>query len=219
MKKKDISVKKTAAPAYVATKHWASEFKFKLSVFPPVLTAAFTIVAACLGWFEEIANAINSIVSSILGEVFTDVTATGVMIFVIVVGFAASVCGWVIQIVRIRRIKPFHVDFYEDGIIELHDGKSVTRRTFFGFYKAEVFLPTPSIILPEVGARFIKKLVCWKPLAYNYGDVVIECLEAPNDVIKLYSIKAPKELVKYLESTNAKTEYTADAESIVEYVK
>lgn len=219
MKKKDISVKNAKTPSYVATKHWASEFKFKLTVFPPVVTLVFTVVAACLDWFDKIAGVMNSAISSIMGEAFTGVTAKGLMIFVIVAGFLASACCWIIQAVRIHRLKRFHVDFYDDGIIELHDGESVTRRTFFGFYKAQVYLPTPSIILPEVGARFIKKLVCWKPLAYNYGDVTIECLEAPKDVIKLYSIKAPKELINYLESTNTKTEYNADAETTVEFVK
>ena len=219
MKKKDISVKKAAAPAYVATKHWASEFKFKLTVFPPVVTILFTLVAASFGWFESVANTVNSAIASIIGQEFSAITADALMILVIVVGLIASIRGWVIQKKRIDELKKFHVDFYEDGIIELHDGKAVTRRTFFGFYKAEVFFPTPSIILPETGAKLIKKIVCWKPLHFNYGDVLIECLEAPNDVIKLYSINAPKELIKYLESTGSKTEYNADAECTVEFGK
>ena len=219
MKKKDISAKNTSAPSYVATKHWASEFKFKLSVFPPLVTVLILVVVAAFGWFGALANMLNSQISTITNEAFGAITAAALMIIVAAIGFIASAIGWVIQVVRIIRISKFHVDFYDNGIIELHDGKGITRRIFFGFYKATVYFPTPSIILPETGAKLIKRIVCWKPLAFNYGDVTIECLEAPNDVIKLYSIKAPKELISYLESAGTKTEYNAGAECTVEFGK
>lgn len=211
MKKKDSAKKKPEAPRpnYVAKKHVASVVTFKRTLFPLLVTVLFTAVAYSFGWFSAIADKINSL----LGK--DTISELMVLIFTVALGGIVTISNWVIQHREIKRLKRFHVDFYDD-IIELHDEDGIVRRTFYGYIKAETSLPAPSVIIPE-NAKAIKKLLCWKPLKFNYGNVTIECLEGPSDKIKLYCIENPKKLLKHLESHLAKTE--PEAECTVEFGK
>lgn len=193
MKKKNTSKKSPSAlrPNYVAKKHKASAVKLSLTVYPILVTVAFTAVASAFGWFGALAMGVNSV----LGQ--NVMSESAVAAIVVAIGLLVTFSKWAKQVKLIKALNKFHVDFYDD-IIELHDEDGVTRRTFYGITKVEVSLPEPSVILPE-NAKLLKKMFCYKPLKFNYGNVTIEGLEGPGDKIKLYDIHEPKKLARYLE--------------------
>lgn len=213
MKKKASKAKKnnSTRPNYVAEKHWASEVTFRLTFFPLLVTIAFTAVALGFGWFEAVAGKVNGLLGS-------DIVSANIMLAItIAVGGIVTIKDWIIQAKRIKKLKKFRVNFYDD-IIELKDEDGVTRRTFYGFVRYDISLPPPSIIVPENCPKLIKRILCWKPLKFDYGNVFIECLEGPSDKIRLYCIKNPKKLIKHLESLAVETDIAA-AECTVEFGK
>ena len=211
MKKKNASKKSPSVlrPNYVAKKHWASAVKLSLTVYPVIVTVSFTAVASAFGWFAALAEGANSL----LGQ--SVVTDSAVMIAVIILGSLVTLSRWAKQVKLIKALNKFHVDFYDD-IIELYDEDGVLRRTFYGLTKVEVTLPEPSVIIPE-NAKLLKKLLCYKPIKFNYGNLTIEGLEGPGDKIKLYNIREPKKLARYLEKQVVITEPAA--ECTVEFTK
>ena len=204
MKKKNGSKKSPSAlrPNYVARKHWASAVKLSLTVYPILVTVAFTAVGSAFGWFAAIAQSANSLFGQGV------ISEGAVMGAVIILGSLVTLVRWVKQIKLVKALNKFHVDFYDD-IIELHDEDGVTLRTFYGITRIEVSLPEPSVILPE-SAKLLKKMFCYKPIKFNYGNVTIEGLEGPGDKIKLYNIYEPKKLARYLEKHIVNVEPAAE---------
>jgi hypothetical protein len=76
--------------------------------------------------------------------------------------------------------------------------KTLPARTLPAIISAVKKLPAPAYIVPDNCPRWLKKIIFWAPVRYNYGDVIINSPKGSDDDIILSKIEKPEELINYL---------------------
>lgn len=76
--------------------------------------------------------------------------------------------------------------------------KTLPARTIPAIISAVKKLPAPSFIVPENCPRWLKKVIFWAPVHYNFGDVIISSPKGACDDVVLSKIESPEKLVNYL---------------------
>ena len=76
--------------------------------------------------------------------------------------------------------------------------KTINARTLPAVISATKKLPSPKYAVPENCPRWLKKIIFWAPVRYNFGDVIIASPKGTDDDIVLSKIEKPEELINYL---------------------
>lgn len=76
--------------------------------------------------------------------------------------------------------------------------KTLPARTLPAIITAVKKLPAPAYIVPDNCPRWLKKIIFWAPVRYNYGDVIISSPKGADDDVILSKIEKPEELINYL---------------------
>lgn len=76
--------------------------------------------------------------------------------------------------------------------------KTINARTLPAVISATKKLPSPKYAVPDNCPRWLKKIIFWAPVRYNFGDVIIASPKGANDDIVLSKIEKPEELINYL---------------------
>ena len=76
--------------------------------------------------------------------------------------------------------------------------KTLPARTLPAIISAVKKLPAPAYIVPDNCPRWLKKIIFWAPVRYNYGDVIISSPKGADDDVVLSKIEKPEELINYL---------------------
>lgn len=76
--------------------------------------------------------------------------------------------------------------------------KTLPARTLPAIISAVKKLPAPAYIVPDNCPRWLKKIIFWAPVRYNYGDVIISSPKGADDDVVLSKIEKPEELIQYL---------------------
>jgi CxxC motif-containing protein len=59
-------------------------------------------------------------------------------------------------------------------------------------------LPAPKYLIPDNCPRWLRKIIFWAPVRYNFGDVIISSPKGTDDDVVLSKIENPEELINYL---------------------
>lgn len=76
--------------------------------------------------------------------------------------------------------------------------KTIPARTLPAIISATKKLPAPKYLIPDNCPRWLKKIIFWAPVHYNYGDVIISSPKGTEDDVILSAIEKPEELINYL---------------------
>ena len=76
--------------------------------------------------------------------------------------------------------------------------KTLPARTLPAVISAAKKLPAPAYMIPDNCPLWLKKIIFWAPVRYNYGDVIISSPKGTSDDIVLNKIEKPEELINYL---------------------
>ena len=76
--------------------------------------------------------------------------------------------------------------------------KSIPARTLHAIVSVVKKLPAPAYVVPDNCPLWLRKIIFWAPVRYNYGDVIISSPKGLEDDLVLSKIEAPEELVNYL---------------------
>ena len=82
--------------------------------------------------------------------------------------------------------------------------KTLPARTLPAIISAVKKLPAPSFMVPENCPRWLKKIIFWAPVHYNFGDVIISSPKGACDDVVLSKIESPEKLVNYLKPIKPK---------------
>lgn len=78
------------------------------------------------------------------------------------------------------------------------DPMTLKARTLPAIITATKMLPAPSFSIPKDCPYWLKKLIFWAPVHYNFGDVVISSPKGLRDDLVLSKIENPEKLLDYL---------------------
>lgn len=76
--------------------------------------------------------------------------------------------------------------------------KKIDARTIPAVICASKKLPAPAYTIPDNCPRWLKKIIFWAPVHYNFGDVIITSPRGMEDDVILSKIEKPEELIRYL---------------------
>jgi hypothetical protein len=78
------------------------------------------------------------------------------------------------------------------------DPMTLKARTLPAIITATKMLPAPSFSISKDCPYWLKKLIFWAPVHYNFGDVVISSPKGLRDDLILGKIENPEKLLDYL---------------------
>ena len=87
--------------------------------------------------------------------------------------------------------------------VRINPARTIPARTLPAIITASKKLPTPAYIVPDNCPRWLKKIIFWAPVHYNYGDVVITSPKGADDEIVLARVEKPEALIDYLSTTKS----------------
>ncbi len=76
--------------------------------------------------------------------------------------------------------------------------RTLPARTLPAIISATKKLPAPAYAVPDNCPRWLRKIIFWAPVRYNYGDVIISSPKGMDDDVILSKIEKPEELINYL---------------------
>lgn len=78
------------------------------------------------------------------------------------------------------------------------NARTVPMRTLPAVISATKKLPAPKYLVPDNCPRWLRKIIFWAPVRYNFGDVIISSPKGTDDDVVLAKIEKPEELINYL---------------------
>lgn len=78
------------------------------------------------------------------------------------------------------------------------NARTVPMRTLPAIISAVKKLPAPKYLVPDNCPRWLRKIIFWAPVRYNFGDVIISSPKGTDDDVVLSKIEKPEELINYL---------------------
>ena len=113
-----------------------------------------------------------------------------------------TVTGWILVIALIFIFVVYFVKNIDDFTNSLPERKidpmTLKARTLPAIITAAKMLPAPSFSIPRDCPYWLKKLIFWAPVHYNFGDVVISSPKGLCDDLVLGKIESPEKLIDYL---------------------
>ncbi len=78
------------------------------------------------------------------------------------------------------------------------NARTLPARTLPAVISATKKLPAPKYLVPDNCPRWLRKIIFWAPVRYNFGDVIISSPKGIEDDVVLSKIEKPEELINYL---------------------
>lgn len=78
------------------------------------------------------------------------------------------------------------------------NARTVPMRTLPAIISVVKKLPAPKYLIPDNCPRWLRKIIFWAPVRYNFGDVIISSPKGTDDDVVLSKIENPEELINYL---------------------
>ena len=143
------------------------------------------------GVFNKIGKVISKIFNSIL-DFYSDKENPLILKIVVSVGVGVPVIiGLIVAIIKA-------LDNSDDTPKSKIKMRSLPARTLPAVVSAVKKLPAPKYMVPDNCPRWLRKIIFWAPVRYNYGDVIISSPRGMDDDVILSKIESPEELINYL---------------------